>query len=286
MPMRTMPIPDVTVISVTSVNPIAASAATNLPFTTSSRWMGCEISLGSVCSARSWLIASKPKAMPSSGPRNPISATNDGIRSGDCVNSSRNGLVVSVAADAASRRKPAALTTAPTHASPIISSRIRNRTDIRSSANSLPATTRQPVGGSRWRRLSLIHESRLPGSRMGRARSRNRWSRPGTYSVVSVVAIATLLGEVAPVDRAEFLGAAVQVDDGQTGVGEPVGDLSTDVPLRADEPAVPVPLDLDDVGDALEFGRKIGVRRDPYLENQPAAVLGGQVVHGARGHHP
>ena len=50
----------------------------NLPLMTSSRWMGCDTSRGSVPSDRSELMASNPNAMPSTGPSNTTSPANEG----------------------------------------------------------------------------------------------------------------------------------------------------------------------------------------------------------------
>ena len=65
---------------------MAPMPATNLPLMISSRWIGWATSRGSVRWARSPLIASNPKAMPSSGPRMPRNSWNAGTRSGDSVN--------------------------------------------------------------------------------------------------------------------------------------------------------------------------------------------------------
>ncbi len=57
---------------------MTARPATNLPLMTSSRWMGCETSRGRVPSDRSELMASKPKAMPRTGPSSATSPANEG----------------------------------------------------------------------------------------------------------------------------------------------------------------------------------------------------------------
>ena len=64
---------------------MAPSPATNLPLMISSRWIGCDTSRGSVRWARSPLMASNPKAMPSSGPRIPMNSWNAGTLWGDSV---------------------------------------------------------------------------------------------------------------------------------------------------------------------------------------------------------
>ncbi len=87
---------------------IMASPAANLPLITSSRWIGCESSRGIVPWARSPLIASKPKAMPSSGARKPTSPTKDGTGSAPMVNRARNTAAAPLARSAASRIAPEA----------------------------------------------------------------------------------------------------------------------------------------------------------------------------------
>ena len=92
---------------------MTASPARNLPLMTSSRWIGCDTSRGRVPSARSELIASKPNAIPSSGPRKPTSATNDGswavvmFELGFAVKSARNTPRAPLAPSATSRMEPA-----------------------------------------------------------------------------------------------------------------------------------------------------------------------------------
>ena len=78
MPSRMMPTPDRSTMTEPRIMAMTARPATNLPLMTSSRWMGCDTSRGSVPSDRSLLMASKPKAMPSTGPRNATRAANEG----------------------------------------------------------------------------------------------------------------------------------------------------------------------------------------------------------------
>ena len=67
IPSRINPKAAITPRTDTSTSPMTASPAANLPFTTSSRWIGWESRRGSVPSARSPLMASNANANPSSG---------------------------------------------------------------------------------------------------------------------------------------------------------------------------------------------------------------------------
>src|SRR3972149_4893905 len=77
-PRGTMPMPATMAVMGARRRAVVARAPANLPLMTSSRQIGCESRRGSVRSVRSLLMASKPKAMPSSGPRKATKSTSGG----------------------------------------------------------------------------------------------------------------------------------------------------------------------------------------------------------------
>ena len=82
IPRRNIPYATTTAITDPRANAIAPSPATNLPLITSSRWIGWATRRGKVRCERSPLMASKPKAMPSNGPRMAMNSWKAGTRSG------------------------------------------------------------------------------------------------------------------------------------------------------------------------------------------------------------
>ena len=110
--------PATTSITALTDRPMSASPAANLPLITSSRWIGCERRRGRVPCARSPLMASKPKAMPSSGASSDTSPTNDGTGSAPMVKRARNTADAPLACSAASRIVPDAAYTGAIAARP------------------------------------------------------------------------------------------------------------------------------------------------------------------------
>src|SRR5690625_7999046 len=78
IPMRIIPKPITNNPSVKNNITLINNAATNFPFKTESLGIGCAIKRLSVPRFRSELIASKPKPIPSKGPRNDTNVVNGG----------------------------------------------------------------------------------------------------------------------------------------------------------------------------------------------------------------
>src|SRR5690625_957896 len=100
IPMMIMPKPITNNPSVKNKITLINKAATNFPFKTESLGIGCAIRRLSVPRFRSELIASKPKPIPSKGPRNDTNVVNGGKVPSDRVKIRKNKyeLVVKFAA--------------------------------------------------------------------------------------------------------------------------------------------------------------------------------------------
>src|SRR5829696_8548185 len=272
IPSRTMPSAVTSTTSAVSISAITAIPATNLPLMTSSRWIGWASSRDSVPCARSELMPSKPKAMPTSGTSSAARAIigTPPTWSEPPMNRTRNSAGCPATCGAAAVMSLEMKYIGTIAAIPMTIRSTTNRMLSRWSASSLPAIVRQPPDGA--------FSARRAARRASDARD------------VSAGAAIGSLRDVASVQVEQVCAAAPEMDERQPGRGERGRERPRDVLRGGHDPvAVVVRRRLhgrhagEREGDAVDGCR---LALDANLELDRAIRATRELLEGPRGDQP